>query len=65
MTKIEVQLDKYHLVASLLTVAGACLQLEDLEANEMGKAIEKTATKLWQELPQDYRHLVELDEVEG
>lgn len=61
MTKIEVQLDKYHLVASLLTVAGACSQLEGLEANEMGKAIEKTAKGLWEELPQEYRHLVELE----
>ncbi|WP_076645601.1 hypothetical protein [Latilactobacillus sakei] len=62
---MEVEVDKYHLVASLLTVAGACSQSEDSETNRMGKLIEKTATELWKELPQDYRHLVELDEVEG
>lgn len=58
---IEVELDKYHLVASLLTVAGACSQSEDLEANKMGKLIKKTAKELWTDLPKDYQHAVELE----
>lgn len=60
---IEVELDKYQLVASLLTVAGACSQSKNLEANKMGKPIEEIARDLWIGLPQDYRHSVELEEI--
>lgn len=58
---IEVELDKYHLVASLLTVADACSQSGNPEAKNMGKPIEEIARDLWVGLPQDYRHSVELE----
>ena len=58
---IEVELDKYHLVASLLTVADACSKSWNPEAKNMGKPIEEIARDLWVGLPQDYRHSVELE----
>ena len=61
---IEVELDKYHLVASLLTVADACSQHWNPEVKSMGNPIEEIARNLWVELPQHYRHSVEL-EVKG
>ncbi|ASN59816.1 hypothetical protein CG419_03890 [Latilactobacillus curvatus] len=60
--KIEVELDKYHLIASLLTVAAACAKSDDPETNKTGKFVEKTAREMWTELPKDYRHKVELEE---
>ncbi|WP_208422114.1 hypothetical protein [Latilactobacillus fragifolii] len=58
--KIEVELDKYHLIASLLTVAAACAESEDPETNKTGKFVEKTAYGLWTELPKDYQQAVRL-----
>lgn len=58
---IEVELDKYQLVASLLTVADACSQHWNPETKNMGKTIEKIARNLWVGLPQHYRHSVELE----
>lgn len=59
--QIEVELDKYHLVASLLTVAAACAKSEDPETTKTGGFLEKTAREMWTELPKDYRHTVELE----
>lgn len=59
--KIEVELDKKHLVASLLTVAEACSQSDDPQANMMNGFIEQTARELWKDLPRDYKHAVELE----
>lgn len=64
MKKIEVELDKYHLVASVLTMADAYSQSEDPEDNKVGELIETNASTLWSELPKDYRHTVELDVLE-
>ncbi|BCX29512.1 hypothetical protein LTWDN19_00790 [Latilactobacillus curvatus] len=59
--KIEVELDKYHLIASLLTVAAACAKSDDPETNKTGEFVKQTARELWEELPKDYRHTVELE----
>lgn len=60
--KIEVELDKHHLIASLLTVTAACSKSDDPETNKAGEFVKQTARELWEELPKDYRHMVELEE---